>query len=512
MYGVESPAASASASCSQHATDAAAAPAAAGTSGETDTVYRRIERSYRLVGPSSSASSAASSKRSRRSKHSPVPSSESPDEEWTRWRAHTIDCRHHERNTPELNARIVEHPLAASGTPAGASWLSPSARLFSCTSHPGFLFISRALTPESQAWWSWKCLHGYSAAEHTNLTNLEVLRRKDEEKKRREAALAAGESADAIAASVSVTASSSSSNVASSSSASLWSSAHRGDFVPLSKLRWSSLGYHYDWTSREYTATARTAFPADLARLSEEIARAAGFDQLKSEAAIVNYYPASGMMGAHVDDAELTKLQPIVSVSLGCAAIFLLGGRTKSDPPIGFLLRSGDAVIMGGESRVCFHGVPRIIDRSFQSTDWTNEGDLAEERPDAKRRKEEEAKEESKDDSAVAASASSSSASIEWTPEAAVAALRHRSSSLSTSLDSAIAFPLVVGADVPTRADLVTAYRYLRHARLNLNVRQVEDELFQYRQGMTSESARRMAIEEQQQRAQQQRHMDATER
>jgi hypothetical protein len=181
-----------------------------------------------------------------------------------------------------------------------------------------------------------------------------------------------------------------------------------------------------------------------------------------------------------------------VSISLGCSAIFLLGGRTKNEAPLGFLVRSGDVVVMGGESRVCFHGVPRIIDRTFQSGAFTDEGEQAEQHPDGKRRKEAATKEEPKDQTATK--------STEWSPEQAVAALRQRPSS-SDSPQPVFDFPSVIGSEVPSRDELLTTYRFLRHARLNLNVRQVEDELFQYRRGMTSGSARLMAIEEQQQRA-----------
>lgn len=42
--------------------------------------------------------------------------------------------------------------------------------------------------------------------------------------------------------------------------------------------------------------------------------------------------------------------------SLGCKAIFLLGGKSREDSPLAMFLRSGDAVLMAGEARECFHG------------------------------------------------------------------------------------------------------------------------------------------------------------
>ena len=44
------------------------------------------------------------------------------------------------------------------------------------------------------------------------------------------------------------------------------------------------------------------------------------------------------------------------SFSLGCKAIFLLGGKSRDDDPLAMFLRSGDAVLMSGEARECFHG------------------------------------------------------------------------------------------------------------------------------------------------------------
>lgn len=42
--------------------------------------------------------------------------------------------------------------------------------------------------------------------------------------------------------------------------------------------------------------------------------------------------------------------------SLGCKAIFLLGGKSREDPPLAMFLRSGDVILMAGEARECFHG------------------------------------------------------------------------------------------------------------------------------------------------------------
>lgn len=62
-----------------------------------------------------------------------------------------------------------------------------------------------------------------------------------------------------------------------------------------------------------------------------------------------------------MDDAERDLRQPLVSVSIGCAAVFLMGGPTKGTPPSALLLRSGDAVVLSGPARLCYHGLPRVL-------------------------------------------------------------------------------------------------------------------------------------------------------
>lgn len=58
--------------------------------------------------------------------------------------------------------------------------------------------------------------------------------------------------------------------------------------------------------------------------------------------------------------------------SFGQTAIFLLGGRTIEEEPLAIFLRSGDIAVMSEESRLCYHGVPRIVkatNRTWISTE-----------------------------------------------------------------------------------------------------------------------------------------------
>jgi len=80
-------------------------------------------------------------------------------------------------------------------------------------------------------------------------------------------------------------------------------------------------------------------------------------------------------MGAHVDDAEEDMSKPIISVSFGNTIVFMIGGRTRSTPPVALFVRSGDVVIMSGESRFCYHSVPRMIDNTVPKSLLVQEHD-----------------------------------------------------------------------------------------------------------------------------------------
>ena len=79
------------------------------------------------------------------------------------------------------------------------------------------------------------------------------------------------------------------------------------------------------------------------------------------EACLVNYYGSSARMGLHQDADEQETSAPVVSLSLGDAALFRIGGVTRQAPTRSFRLQSGDAMILEGPARLAFHGVDRII-------------------------------------------------------------------------------------------------------------------------------------------------------
>ena len=72
---------------------------------------------------------------------------------------------------------------------------------------------------------------------------------------------------------------------------------------------------------------------------------------------IINSYVPGAKLALHQDNDEVDFSAPIVSVSLGLPATFLLGGLTRPQKPQKIPLRHGDVFVFGGQSRMAFHGV-----------------------------------------------------------------------------------------------------------------------------------------------------------
>jgi alkylated DNA repair protein (DNA oxidative demethylase) len=79
------------------------------------------------------------------------------------------------------------------------------------------------------------------------------------------------------------------------------------------------------------------------------------------ESCLINYYGPAARMGLHQDRDEADFAAPVVSLSLGDTCLFRIGGPQRRDPTRTIRLASGDAVVLGGEARLAFHGVDRII-------------------------------------------------------------------------------------------------------------------------------------------------------
>jgi alkylated DNA repair protein (DNA oxidative demethylase) len=78
------------------------------------------------------------------------------------------------------------------------------------------------------------------------------------------------------------------------------------------------------------------------------------------EACLVNCYDGEARMGLHQDRDEREFAAPVLSLSLGDACLFRFGGTKRGGPTCSVRLESGDLLLIGGDSRLCFHGVDRV--------------------------------------------------------------------------------------------------------------------------------------------------------
>uniref|UniRef100_A0A8C5WLF1 Nucleic acid dioxygenase ALKBH1 n=1 Tax=Leptobrachium leishanense TaxID=445787 RepID=A0A8C5WLF1_9ANUR len=191
--------------------------------------------------------------------------------------------------------------------------------------YPGFIFISNPFLPGWQHRWVRQCLKVFP--KKPNICNLDL-------------------------------------HMSPEQTADLWESSKeqlRSQKSLLEKLRWVTLGYHYNWDTKKYTPERRSIFPKDLAELSRCVSQACGFSSFQPEAGILNYYHMDSSLGIHVDESEPDQCSPLLSFSFGQSCIYLLGGLSRELAPTPMMMHSGDIMIMAGPSRLFYHAVPRIL-------------------------------------------------------------------------------------------------------------------------------------------------------
>jgi DNA oxidative demethylase len=120
-------------------------------------------------------------------------------------------------------------------------------------------------------------------------------------------------------------------------------------------------GYRYDPVDPT-TGTPWPAMPKVFLDLAVRAAAEAGFSNYDPDACLINRYVAGAKLSLHQDRDEKDAWAPIVSVSLGLPAVFLWGGKRRSDRVRRLRLESGDIVVWGGPSRFIYHGVAPLAD------------------------------------------------------------------------------------------------------------------------------------------------------
>jgi DNA oxidative demethylase len=115
-------------------------------------------------------------------------------------------------------------------------------------------------------------------------------------------------------------------------------------------------GYGYSRIDPE-TGQVWPAMHALLRETATELAQRAGYPHFAPDACLINRYQHGAQMGLHQDRDEKDFSQPIVSLSLGLPAKFIIGGLKRNGAARSIDLNDGDAIIFGGAARLMFHGV-----------------------------------------------------------------------------------------------------------------------------------------------------------
>jgi alkylated DNA repair protein (DNA oxidative demethylase) len=118
-------------------------------------------------------------------------------------------------------------------------------------------------------------------------------------------------------------------------------------------------GYRYDAIDPE-SGRPWPPMPEELLLLAESAALHAGFEGFAPQVCLINRYRPGARLSLHQDCGDFGS--PIVSVSLGVGAVFLLGGVKRADKAERIPLEHGDVVVLGGDARMRYHGVLPLKD------------------------------------------------------------------------------------------------------------------------------------------------------
>jgi alkylated DNA repair protein (DNA oxidative demethylase) len=111
--------------------------------------------------------------------------------------------------------------------------------------------------------------------------------------------------------------------------------------------------------------------PAPFQNLAARAAAAAGFANYDPDDCLINRYTPGSKLGLHQDRDENDAWAPIVSVSIGVPAVFLWGGKRRSEPVRRLHLENGDVMVWGGPARFIYHGVAPLREAYHPLTDST---------------------------------------------------------------------------------------------------------------------------------------------
>jgi alkylated DNA repair protein (DNA oxidative demethylase) len=136
--------------------------------------------------------------------------------------------------------------------------------------------------------------------------------------------------------------------------------------VEMACLGWHWFPYGYSRTVVDADGRTVAPFPEALGELGRRAVADAyqdpgGANRYRPDVALINWYGPTARMGMHADRDERSPA-PVVSLSLGETCVFRFGNTSSRNRPwTDVELESGDLFVFGGESRLAYHGVPKLI-------------------------------------------------------------------------------------------------------------------------------------------------------
>lgn len=115
-------------------------------------------------------------------------------------------------------------------------------------------------------------------------------------------------------------------------------------------------GYRYDPIDPQ-TGNRWPAMPIAFSQLATQASELAGFGEFEPDCCLINRYEPGTRLSLHKDSDEANYEHPIVSVSIGASARFVVGGMARKNKTEGIDVHDGDVLVWGRTSRLIYHGV-----------------------------------------------------------------------------------------------------------------------------------------------------------
>jgi alkylated DNA repair protein (DNA oxidative demethylase) len=136
-------------------------------------------------------------------------------------------------------------------------------------------------------------------------------------------------------------------------------------------LHWNAKTYQYDKNRTDHDNEQVAEIPEWLQQVALTALRVSEYmpeEELRPfDICICNFYTEeNGKLGIHKDDSErkssLDTGYPVVSVSIGADAKFVIGKSRKKADLEEHILKSGDVAIFGRSARLAYHGITSLIE------------------------------------------------------------------------------------------------------------------------------------------------------